>query len=399
MIQTTRRAVIVGAAALPLRARAQTAPVKVGVLLPTSGVLAASGQSSLRGIRYAETILRERGGPAMTIVVADTESKPENGRIGAERLIGEGCSVLIGAWDSGATISAAQAAETARVPIVVNVSSARQITEQGFTQLFRNFPPADVLIGQAVERIKALVTGRSPAPQTAVMLYVNDLYGQSLLAGVDKLWEKLEVPIRIVDRIGYDVRARDLSVEVAKARSSGADLLMPVTRVNDAILIVRELVKQNWSPMAIIAPSGPGPYETAFTKAVGKYGDDYMDCVPWYNPKDKQSMELVNRFERENPEQRFELNVGFSYEALQVVADAITRAGSPDPVAIHAALRTTNIAEHPMYGGPIQFDAKGQNNNIGGVMLQNRNGAPVVVAPADVAMAEVHFPMTPFKDR
>ena len=48
------------------------------------------------------------------------------------------------------------------------------------------------------------------------------------MKGVDVLWDKQQVPIKILDRIGYDVRARDLSVEVAKAKAVGADLLMPI---------------------------------------------------------------------------------------------------------------------------------------------------------------------------
>ena len=46
---------------------------------------------------------------------------------------------------------------------------------------------------------------------------------------------------------------------------------------------------------------------------------------------------------------------------------------------LHAALKQTNIAEHPMYGGPITFDAKGQNVNIGVPLLQNQNQQPVVI--------------------
>ena len=57
------------------------------------------------------------------------------------------------------------------------------------------------------------------------------------------------------------------------------------------------------------------------------------------------------------------------------------RANSAEPAAIHAALKTTDIADHIIYGGPIRFDEKGQNPNIGGVMLQNQNAKPVVVEP------------------
>ena len=247
-------------------------------------------------------------------------------------------------------------------------------------------------------RIKELGAATGIEPKTAVLLHVNDTFGQGLVRGVDALWDRLQVPIKITDRISYDVRARDLSVEVAKAKAVGADLLMPVTRVNDAILIVREMVKQNWSPMGIISPGSPGPYEKAFTDALGKYADGYMSCVPWYDPTKKRTQEIVRRFERETGD-RFDLNVGFAFEAVEVAADAIKRAGSPDPAAIHAALKTTNITDHILYGGPIRFDEKGQNPNIGGVMLQNQNGKPVVVSPQDASEAKAIFPLVPFDRR
>ena len=192
------------------------------------------------------------------------------------------------------------------------------------------------------------------------------------MKGVDTVWEMLQVPIKIVDKIAYDVHARDLSVEVAKAKAAGADLLMPITRVSDAILIIREMVKQNWSPMGIISPGSPGPYEKAFTDALGKYGDGYMSCVPWYNPTKPDARDIAARFEKET-DARFDLNAAFAFEAVQIAADAIKRANSNEPAAIHAALKSTDIKDHIIYGGPIRFDEKGQNPNIGVVMLQNQN--------------------------
>jgi len=217
--------------------------------------------------------------------------------------------------------------------------------------------------------------------------------------GINALWDKLDVPIEIVDQISYDLRARDLSVEVAKAKATGADLLMPVTRVNDAILIVREMVRQNYNPMGIIGPGSPGPYEKAFTDATGKYGDQYMVSVPWYDPKRELTKQTIAAFNKEYPKERFELNVGFSYEAVEVAMDALSRAKSGEPAAIHEALKTTNLEDHVMFGGPIVFDEKGQNPNIGGVMLQNQGGEPLVIGPQEIAVADPIFPMTPFQDR
>lgn len=385
--------------AMPLRFSWANTPTKVGVILPTSGVYAFPGQAARRGIEFGDQINKERKGPAIEFVYADTESKPENGRVAAERLIREGCTALIGAWDAAATISAAQAAEAAKVPLLINIASAPQITEQGFTQIFRNFTPATQLVSNAVARINELVASASNPPKTAVVLYVNDTFGQSALKAMQAEWERANMPIKLLDTIGYDVRAKDLSVEVAKAKATEAELLLPITRVNDAIMIVREMVKQNYNPKAIIGPGSPGPYEKSFTDALGKYGDDYMVCVPWLNVKNPRAVALAERFEREQKNSRFELNVGFSYEAVEVMADALMRAKSHDPAAIHAALKSTHITDHVMFGGPIQFNEKGQNPNIGVALLQNKNGSPTVVGPNDLAVAKALYPMRPFRDR
>lgn len=403
-VWSSRRDILLGGAGavaaglFPKPLIAQSGPVKVGVILYLSGVQAFLGQQTKKGNEFGAKLVKEAGGPDIEFIYADAESKPENGRIVAERLIREGCTLLIGTNDSGSTISVAQAAEAAKIPFLINIASAPQITEQGFTQIFRNFPPATNLVANAVMRIKELGAISGIEPKTAVMLHVNDTFGQGILKGVDALWEKLNVPIKIVDRIAYDVRARDLSVEVGKAKAAGADLLMPITRVSDAILIVREMVKQNWSPMGIISPGSPGPYEKAFTDALGKYGDGYMSCVPWYDPTKKRSREIAQRFEKETGA-RFDLNAIFAFEAVEIAADALMRAKSKDPAAIHAALKATNIEDHVVFGGPIRFDEKGQNPNIGGVMLQNQGGRPVVVSPTQAAEAKPVFPLVPFDKR
>lgn len=405
MTRMTRRLALgTGAAALasPLVSRsawAQGSPVRIGVILPTSGVLAVPGQASRRGIDLGEAMLGGSAGTAVEFLHADTESKGENGRLAAERLIGEGATLLIGAWDSATTISAAQVAEQQGIPLLVNIASAPQLTDQGFTRLFRNFTPATTLVYNAVARIKELQDLTGTQPRTAVLMHVNDTFGQAVAGGVNALWDQLGLDIEIVDQISYDLRARDLSVEIAKAKASEPDILMPITRVNDAILIVREMVKQRFEPMGIIGPGSPGPYEKAFTDATGKFGDEYLTCVPWYDPSATGTDAAVAAFRETYPDERFELNVGFSYEAVQIAMDAISRAGGGDPGALTEALRATRIDDHIMYGGPIEFDETGQNPNIGGVMVQNQGGEPVVVAPTEIAVADAIFPMTPFAER
>ena len=83
--------------------RAQGAPLKVGVLLPRSGVQAGIGQDCQRGVEIAAGILKDLGLPDLAIMNGDTESNVEVARSRAERLISEGAQLLVGAFDSGQT--------------------------------------------------------------------------------------------------------------------------------------------------------------------------------------------------------------------------------------------------------------------------------------------------------
>src|SRR5258707_15209391 len=104
-----------------------------------------------------------------------------------------------------------------------------------------------------------------------------------MLNAIPNVLPKFDMPYKIVEQIAYDPTARDLSVEVAKAKATGAEALLMVSRLNDAILITRELVNQRWSPMAV--PSmGPGWDEDQYLKTLGKRSDGPMSFVPGYDP-------------------------------------------------------------------------------------------------------------------
>ena len=88
-------------------------------------------------------------------------------------------------------------------------------------------------------------------------MHVNDTFGTSMQKGIDGVMPKFNMPFKIAETIAYDPAARDLSVEVAKAKATNAEALLLVSRLNDAILLTRELVKQRWTPMGVLS-LGPG---------------------------------------------------------------------------------------------------------------------------------------------
>lgn len=378
--------------------RAQGAPLKVGVLLPRSGYQAGIGQDCQRGVDIAAGILKDLGLPQLQIMSADTETNVDVARARAEKLIGEGAQILIGAFDSGQSSAIAQVAEQKGVPYVINIAAAPPITEQGYKFVFRNFPTAGMILGGAFAAQKEIFAATGAAPKSAVFLHVNDTFGTAMAGGIGAVMPKFDMPYKIEQTIAYDPAARDLSVEIAKAKASGAEALVMVSRLNDAILLTREMVKQRWTPMAILS-MGPGWYEDQYLKTLGKLSDGPMSFVPWYDPNKALSKTLDAALAKAHPGVNLNTNHVYTFEALLIAADAYKRAASGDPKALAEAVRTTNITNNTSPGPGIQFDAKGQNDKLKISGIQNRGGKLLTLAPKEAANGKPEWPLTPYDKR
>jgi len=378
--------------------RAQGAPLKVGVLLPRSGFQAGIGQDCQRGVEIAAGILKDLGLPALSIMNADTETNVDVARSRAEKLIADGAQLLVGAFDSGQSSAIAQVAEQKGIPFVINIAAAPPITEQGYKFVFRNFPTGPMIVGDALTNQKEIFAESGTAPKSVVFMHVNDTFGTSMAQALPNLLPKFGMPYTVKETISYDPAARDLSVEVSKAKASGADALLVVSRLNDAILITRELVKQRWSPMAILS-MGPGWYEDQYFKTLGKLSDGPISFVPWYDPNKPMSKQLEAALAKAYPDINLNTNHVYTFEALLVAADAYKRAGSADPKALADAIRKTDITNNVSPGAGIQFNEKGQNDKLKNSAIQNRGGKLVTVAPKVAANAKPELPMKPYDKR
>ena len=381
--------------------RAQASRLRIGVLLPRSGTQALIGQSCQRGADVAPALIKELLGVDIEVVHADTESNADVARTRAERLVQEGVHVLVGAFDSGHTAAIAQVAEQRGIPHIVNIAAAPQITEQGYKFVFRNFITAPEIVTQGLSLMGDLFRATNVAPRTAVFMHVNDTFGQAIAKAVSAILPRLtHLPFRIVDTISYDPAAKDLSLEVSKAKASNADFLMPVNRLNDAIILRREMVKQRWRPMGVVNPGSPGIYEEQFAKSLGKLAEHCITNNPWYNPRAELTKIFGKAFARMYPKDNLVyhgVNSGFTFEAILIAADAFRRAKSTDPKTLADAIRATDITSRMCLGGPIRFNAKGQVEGTLMAGLQIHGGLPRVILPESAAEAKPVFPMPEYR--
>src|SRR3954465_15086803 len=197
MKKLTRRHLLAGSAAVlaaPAIVRAQGGALKVGVLLPRSGFQAGIGQDCFRGVEIAGPILKGLGLPDLQIMNADTETNVDVARTRAERLIADGAQLLIGAFDSGQSTAIAQVAEQKGIPYVINIAAAPPITEQGYKFVFRNFPTAAMILGDAFVNQKEVFEATGQAPKTVVFLHVNDTFGTAMAGAIPNVLPKFNMP-------------------------------------------------------------------------------------------------------------------------------------------------------------------------------------------------------------
>ena len=403
----SRRQVLAGAVAMgielaaPAVVRAQPQALKIAVLLPRSGYLAQAGQSCHRGALIAPKVLADFD-YRVELLHADIESNPETARALAQRVINEGAQCVVGAFDSASTLAIAQVCEQRQIPLVVNIGSAPQLTEQGYQFLVRNFPTSAMLLSNGLARIKDVIAATNIRPRTAIFVHANDNFGTAQRQAMDKMLPNAGLPFRLVKFIPFDPSAQDLAPEVTKIRGHNPDLVLVVTRPADAVKLVRDMVRQHFQPMAIISLGARGLFDEELYQALGPLADYHIDVLPWAKQKSGLTQALAAAFKLEQPNFRFVVecfNVGFTFEALLIAADAFRRAGSASGRELMAAIKATDIADHIMIGPAIRFDQRGQNSGIPSACVQNRQRTPTVVLPPDVATMAPVLPEPPWLGR
>ncbi len=409
-----RRTFLKGTGALGITAVVQEFPalvrgagqeIKIGATHPLTGPMADIGQSCRRGMLLAvekinaEGGIKSLGGAPLKLLEGDDQAKPEVGIAETERLIREGAVILTGPFTSQVAMAATQVAEQHRIPYVVSIGAADQITERGFKYTFRIFVTTDTIGQDVIKYIVKLSEVTNVPIKTAVLIHTNDLFGKVQSDKVVEHLKKAGSPFEIVERISYDYTSKDLSVEVARAKAAKPDVLLPISRLQDAILITREMFKQRFEVKGIIGAPSPGHYETEYIKSLGKLAEYTLDAAPWYNVKDPKVQAISTEFEKKF-NKFFDLNAAYSYDAILVIADALERAASTEPDKLVEALRATRLNNHLMISkGPIQFDEKGNNINAGLSFFQIQEGRVKVIFPEEYAEAKVVFPVPLWSER
>ncbi|AXA73374.1 ABC transporter substrate-binding protein [Achromobacter insolitus] len=376
-------------ASLPGRALAAPSEINVGVILPLSGANAQFGINSRQGLELAADEInaaggiKAMGGAKLKLIIADATSQPTTAATVAQRLITQNrCVAIIGAYASSLTLAVSEVTERRGIPLLT-MSFSDVLTERGFKHIFQVVSKGSVLGRAQYDYAASVVAGASDIKKIA-LLYEDTAYGTSQAVGVRNAAKAAGTQI-VLDE-AYPLGITDVTPLISKLRGSDAQIVFPISYLNDSLLIIRVMRQQRLT--VPIVGGAAGYVIPDFAKALGQYSEAVLSIAP---ANYDQAPEYTERYRK-----RF--GTFMPHEALEhavcagVLAQSLEVAASDKPEAVSQALRAKKYDQGwagVMSGGGVHFDANGLNTMAQPIMVQWQKGELVSVWPQALAKGRI----------
>jgi len=375
------------------------------------------GQDSLRAAQLAVKEINDQGGVQvgaekrkLEIVSIDTREAeagvPVTDALAAmEKLIAEKkpAAIVIGAFRSEVLISAMDMIAKVKIPYLCTIGMSPVFDQkigaeyEKYKYNFRLSLSAAYLVGNMAKTMDFMK--RKHGFDKVYFVHQDVAWAKGTIAGLTKVVEA--AGWKVLGSDPYPTGSRDFSSSLTKAKAGGAQLVVPLFDMPESGVLVKQarsmrvpaVVSGFISPAALgsawatfkgdidglvnfLFEPGAIPLPTArsrgFTEAYGKaYGEAMKDKLSGHGP-------------------------GPSYDAVHVLAAAITRAGTLEADAVVRELEKTDmegavgrVIFNKTHSVPYSDDPK-----VGGasIAFQWRNGKRVVVFPESIAEGQIELP-------
>jgi branched-chain amino acid transport system substrate-binding protein len=349
--------------------------IKIGLIQPLTGSVAYNGTTDVNGSKLALDEVNARGGvlgKKVELIIEDGQCKPANSVNAAEKLIQRDKVVaLSGAFCSSSTLAVMPIAANYKLPLVTGVSSSAELTEKGNPWFFRA-TETDALLAKSFSKI---LYDQLKLRKVAY-IGVNDDFGRGGVAEFEKQMTALGGTT--VMKEYFEHGTSDFYTLLTKLKSSGADGVFVAAETQDGSIFVKQKAELGLTTKVF----GVGSWATAdFIKLTGESSEGIYAAVPYAStmttPKNKVFVEAYTARYKEAPGKYS----AAGYNAINILVDAIGRAGSTDADKLREALGKTK------YDGPnghFEFDEKGQASGFTVVLVQLLKGVPTVAASTTV---------------
>ncbi|MDM0017030.1 branched-chain amino acid ABC transporter substrate-binding protein [Variovorax saccharolyticus] len=364
------------AAPAPAAPPAETLVVKIGHVAPTSGAIAHLGKDNEFGARMAVEDLNAKGikiGDKVAkfeLLAEDDAADPKQGTAVAQKLVDSKVQGVVGHLNSGTTIPASKLYSDAGIPQISPSATNPKYTRQGFKTTFRVVADDTQLGGTLGKYAVETLKGKNIA-----VIDDRTAYGQGVAEEFEKAVKAAGGTI-----VGHEFttdKSTDFNAILTKLKGAQPDVLFfgGMDAVGGPML---KQVKQ--LGMNVKFMGGDGLCTGELAKLAGDaIGEDMVVCAEagGVDGDFKTALDAWKTKFKEKNGVEVQIYAPYVYDAVQVLAAAMQKAGSADP---EKYLPEVGKIDYKGLTGPIAFDEKGDIKNGALTLYTYKNGARTQIA-------------------
>ena len=393
---------------LPLGAKSQD--IKIGAIWPLTGSQAAVGQEAKRGLEMAVDRINGSGGVLgrkMRLILEDDKSDPSVGVAAINKLLtADKIQFLVAGYSSTVMhpVLGRVKSSNANILAVINGTTSSKAEEDFGTQgwFFKLYPYDYHYQRSNVNFLKTV----KPQPASIAIVYEDTLFGTTQGKFANQFFK--EAGFNIVLFEPFKSGTPDLSPLLTRVKSTQAEVLFWIGYFGDCMLLVKQSKEINYNPK-LYAASTVWVGMPQFAEGLGK-DSDYVVGIDLWTPDVRfpasknypvpfpSTEEWVKRYT-----QKFSMEPNHwslvNYIGVEIIAQAIGRAGSLDLKEVNKEMRKTDTMT-PM--GPLNFKPSqfgGTQGFTDMIVFQWKNGKRVIVHPSMVATGTLLYPTPQWTQR
>jgi branched-chain amino acid transport system substrate-binding protein len=377
------------------------ATIKLGAVIPLTGRYAAGGNQIKQGYELAVNDINAAGGVdiggtkvPLELVVLDDESDATKTVQHLETLYSQDVVAYMGGFGSDLHAAAAGIAEKNKVPYLGVAFAVQGPHNQGFKYLFSPFPKSPALAKTTFDMLDTLKTpdtADSPIPTNIAIFAETTDWGKEL----GGLWTE-EANKRggyTITTYEYAPGTTDFSSIILAAKDSGAGVLLALPNPPDGLALAKQIKELDWNGFLYMFVRAADP--PTFGENLGVDSDGFMLMPGWNRGVNFPGVAEMSERHMAAYGTPALATTGPAYAVVQILADAISRAGSLDREAVRDAIAATDL--DTMIGN-VTFNEDGTGNVLN-VINQWQGGKQVLIWPPEQPVAPMIYPAVPWKDR
>lgn len=371
--------------------------IKVGAVVPLTGRYAALGAQVRAGYEIAVQQLNAAGGVTfggkkmpLELTLLDDESDPTKTVARLETLATQGVVAYLGGAGSDLHAAAASIGDKNKIPYLGIAFALYSIHQQGLRYLFSPFPKSPDLTRETFVFLNGLIPAAQRPRKVALILERTD-WGKEM----GSLWEDFAKrnQYQVVASGEYAPGAKDFSDLILKAKAAGAEAVFTLPSPPDGMSLVKQMKELDFNPKASVFIRAADP--PVWSKNLGKDGDYFLFSPGWHFAARYPKVKELNDAHQKLLKRPADPLVGPSYACVQILADALSRAGAADREKLRDAIAATNMTT---VIGPVRFRPDG-TGEVTVFFQQWLKGKQELIWPKEFATAPFAYPAPPFSQR